>query len=580
MHNAHNDDDPQHLLHRLHAVQAEQRYISTDAILSLSKELKLPISQITAVVDFYSFFHRSPRGVYHLLFSQCTSCGDAALMQWLCQRLGVQLGKIRDDGNVTIEGTSCIGMCDQGPALLINDRVIAQLNRQRLEQIAQRIEAGTALEAWPTDWFVVNNPVRKKGLILNDILAPGAALQQVLTQGPEAMLEVIKESGLRGRGGAGFSTGLKWQLCRDAEAKQRYVVCNADEGEPGTFKDRLLLSHHADALIEGMTLCARVIGASEGYIYVRGEYRYLLASLQTVLNQRRQSGLLGRGILGVEHFDFDIQIIVGAGAYVCGEESALLESLEQKPGVPRLRPPFPVTQGYLGQPTVVNNVETLVAAAHIAQHDAPWFKQHGSAQSSGSKLLSISGDCAEPGIYEYDFGVSLAQILQDCGAQTVQAVQLSGPSGRLLAPADFHRILGFEDLACGGSLMIYHQQRDLLDAVQNFSHFFAHESCGFCTPCRVGSSLLRNRIDKIHAGHGTALDVAEVQQLGVLMQRRSHCGLGQTAANPLLNLLESFPDVMNKRLLQQTFEPHFDLDAALSEARQLSHRDDQEAHLS
>jgi len=195
-------------------------------------------------------------------------------------------------------------------------------------------------------------------------------------------------------------------------------------------------------------------------------------------------------------------------------------------------------------------------------------------------ILNVAGTNRLPPFYEYTYGVTLEQILKDCGANEVQAVQSSGPSGRLLAPADFHHTLGFEDLACGGSLMIYHQQRDLLDVVQNFSHFFAHESCGFCTPCRVGTKLLSNSVDKIHSGHGTALDVAEVKQLGGLVQRRSHCGLGQTAANPLLNLLESFPDVVNDRLLSREFEPHFDLDAALSEARQISHRDDKEAHLS
>jgi len=406
MNKVHRVDSSNHLLHRLHAVQAEHRYISTEAMLALAEELDLSISQVTAVVDFYSFFYRTPRGVYHILFSQCTSCGDVALMQWLCQRLDVQQGQTRADARVSIDATSCIGMCDQGAALLINDRVIAQLQPQQLEQMAQLIEADTPLDAWPEAWFVVDNLVRKKGLILNDPLAAGASLQQLLTQGNEAMLEVIKESGLRGRGGAGFSTGMKWQFCRDTEAEQRYVVCNADEGEPGTFKDRLLLTHHVNELIEGMTVCGRVIGATAGYIYLRGEYRYLLPALHAVLEQRQQTGLLGQSILGEAGFDFDVEIVVGAGAYVCGEESALLESLEQKRGVPRLRPPFPVTRGYLGQPTVVNNVETLVAAAHIALHGAAWFNQHGSEQSSGSKLLSISGDCAAPGIYERGWSVS------------------------------------------------------------------------------------------------------------------------------------------------------------------------------
>ncbi len=574
----HQPDD--HLLHRLHALQHRFQHIPAQEIVSLATKLKLPISQIEAVIDFYSFFHRTPRGRFDFLFSNCTSCGDLSLMRQLCTLLDVTPGKTRTDGAVSIDEASCIGMCDQGPALLVNGRTITQLDTPRLQQIAALVNVGTSLDAWPPEWFAVQDNVRQAGLLLSHELPAGAGLRAALQRGAENVLAEVKLSGLRGRGGAGFNTSLKWQLCRAAPATPRYVVCNADEGEPGTFKDRVLLNSYAQQVFEGMTLCAYTIGAQHGYLYLRGEYRYLLPQLEATLANLRVANLLGANILQQPEFNFDISIVMGAGAYICGEESALLESLEQKRGIPRLRPPFPVTHGYLGQPTVVDNVETLVAAAHIAVHGGEWFKAHGTAQSTGSKLLSVSGDCATPGIYEYPFGISVHDLLQACGGQDAQAVQIGGPSGTLVGRAEFGRKLAFEDLATGGSIMVYGAQSDLLAVVRNFTHFFAHESCGFCTPCRVGTPLLRKYIDKIASGHGTPYDQAEMARLATVVKRRSHCGLGQTAANPVLDLLERFPQVCTERLLHQDYEPFFNLDAALNTSRALTHRDDAEAHLS
>ncbi|MDD5392745.1 MAG: NADH-ubiquinone oxidoreductase-F iron-sulfur binding region domain-containing protein [Thiothrix sp.] len=569
-----------HLLHRLHDLQSRFQHIPAQEIPPLATELQLPISQVEAVIDFYSFFHRSPRGRIDLLFSNCTSCGDLSLMQQLCTSLDVSPGITRADGAVSIDETSCIGMCDQGASLLVNGRIMTRLNPQRLQQIAGLVNAGTPLDAWPAEWFAVPDHVRHPGLLLNDALQPGAGLRAAIQRGAENLLAEINQSGLRGRGGAGFNTSLKWQLCRDAPATTRYVVCNADEGEPGTFKDRVLLNTYAQQVFEGMTLCAYAIGAKHGYLYLRGEYRYLLPTLEATLAEQRAANLLGENILQQPGFNFDISIVVGAGAYICGEESALLESLEQKRGVPRVRPPFPVTHGYLGQPTVVDNVETLVAATHIAVQGGQWFKAQGTEKSAGSKVLSVSGDCATPGIYEFPFGTSLQQVLDACGGQDAQAVQVGGPSGTLVGQAEFGRKLAFEDLATGGSIMVYGAQRDLLAVVRNFSHFFAHESCGFCTPCRVGTPLLRKYVDKIASGHGTPYDQEEMARLAKVMKRRSHCGLGQTAANPLLDLLERFPHVCTDRLLHQDYEPFFNLDAALATTRTLTHRDDAEAHLS
>jgi len=288
---------------------------------------------------------------------------------------------------------------------------------------------------------------------------------------------------------------------------------------------------------------------------------------------------LGENILDLG-LDFDTEICLGAGAYICGEESALIESLEGKPGIPRNRPPYPVTSGYLNQPTVVNNVETFLAAAKIAVQGGDWFAGFGTDKSAGSKILSICGDCARPGIYEYPFGVNIEQILADCGATDVLGVQIGGPSGTFISNKEFKRQLAFEDLATGGSFIVFNDSRNVLDIVQNFTHFFAHESCGFCTPCRVGTSLLKKQLDKIIDGHGSAGDVVELESLCQLVKSHSHCGLGQTAANPILTTLQRYPDLYQKRLKNISYEPGFDLDGALETARRMARRNDAGAHLS
>ena len=305
---------------------------------------------------------------------------------------------------------------------------------------------------------------------------------------------------------------------------------------------------------------------------------FLYDSLLNILAERRQLGLLGKNLLN-SGVNFDIDICLGAGAYICGEESALIESLEGKMGIPRNRPPYPVTQGYLGKPTVVNNVETFFAAAAIAHRGGDWFASIGTDKSKGTKILSISGDCAKPGIYEYGFGTSIETILNDCGAEELLGLQIGGPSGLFISDSELQRKLAFEDLATGGSFIIFNKQRNLLDIVNNFTHFFAHESCGFCTPCRVGTSLLKNQLDKIVDGHGSAGDVVALEELCALVKNYSHCGLGQTAANPIISTLARFPELYQSRLKKISYEPGFDLDASLETSRQLANRNDAAAHL-
>lgn len=567
-----------HLLHVLHTLQQKFLHVSETAIREVATMLALPYSQVEAVVEFYSFFHKTPRGKYDILFSNCICCGYMAdgtdLMAMFGRRLGIVAGRTREDGLVSMDQTSCIGMCDHGAALLVNGMPVTGLDGSLLERIAILIEDRAPLADWPSEWFQIEDSIRMSGMLLDHEMPRGGSLRAMLALGAEASLNEIIQSGLRGRGGAGFSTGMKWKFCRAAQGAAHYVICNADEGEPGTFKDRMLLHRYADSLFEGMTVCAYLIGANLGYLYLRGEYRYLLPHLQSVLLLRRETGLLGTNICNQPGFSFDVQIVVGAGAYICGEESALIESLEGKRGIPRVRPPFPVSHGYLGQPTVVNNVETFVAAACVVQKGGARFRAMGDEVSKGSKILSISGDCASPGIYEYPFGVSIRQVLEDCGAADTHAVQVGGPSGVLIGSPEFDRRLGYDDLPTGGAVMIFDKSRDLMTVLVNFSRFFSHESCGFCTPCRVGTVLLRDRLDKIFCGRGAQTDLEEMLHTARLMKQHSHCGLGQTAANPVLDGLQRFPQVLGKFLLNRDFEPDLDLDKALAEGRRIRKEND------
>jgi [NiFe] hydrogenase diaphorase moiety large subunit len=573
--------DPHYLLQILREVQEACHWIAPEAIDRMESALRLPRTKIEGMATFYSFLHTRPRGRYRVLFSDNITdrmLGSAELLARMCRELWVEKGKVSEDGLVSIDTTSCTGMCDQGPALLVNNIAITRLTARRVEEICGLIREEVPVGNWPAEYFRVDDNIWRKDLLLASQVAPGEALEAALARGPEATLEEMKASKLRGRGGAGFSMGLKWEACRNAPGTAHYVVCNADEGEPGNFKDRVLLTTLADLVFEGMTLCAFVIGARRGFVYLRGEYRYLLGHLESVLARRRSRGLLGARILGREGFDFDIEIHVGAGAYVCGEESALIESLEGKRGTPRNRPPYPVTHGYLGQPTVVNNVETFAASCHVALRGGEAYAAIGTGVSTGTKLVSISGDCARPGIYEYPFGVTIAQALADCGAVDTQAVQVSGPSGNCLCEAEFGRRIAFEDLPTAGALMVFNRSRDMFEVARNFVHFFADESCGFCTPCRVGTSLLRNMMDKLAHGHGSPYDFAEIEKMNQLLLSMSHCGLGHSACNPVLHTIAKFRPAYQQRLEHEEFKPAFDLDRALAAARQMTGRDDEAAH--
>ena len=384
---------------------------------------------------------------------------------------------------------------------------------------------------------------------------------------PEDVIEQVKISNLRGRGGAGFPAGMKWGFTRDAAGDKKYIVCNADEGEPGTFKDRVILTEIPQMLFEGMAIAGYAIGADEGVLYLRAEYAYLKKYLEKVLDDLRKNNILGKKIAGKKDFNFDIKIKLGAGAYVCGEESALIESAEGKRGAPRNRPPFPAQYGYMGKPTSVNNVETFCSAARIVLEGGEWYAKMGTAQSKGTKLLSVSGDCKKPGIYEVEFGMTVQTLLEEVDGRTAVAVQVGGPSGTCIGKKDFGRRICFDDLATGGSVIIIGPNTDLLGVVHNFMEFFVEESCGWCVPCRAGNVILLNKLEKIMKGHGTETDLKELEDWCLIVKGMSRCGLGQTSPNPIYTTIQNFREIYEAKLLKDTdYATEFDLAAAVKDS--------------
>lgn len=369
---------------------------------------------------------------------------------------------------------------------------------------------------------------------------PGVGLAAALKKDRAGVIAEIRDSGLKGRGGAGFATGIKWNLAAAARGERKYIICNADEGEPGTFKDRVILSEWPDIVFEGMTIAGYAIGAAEGILYLRGEYTYLRKQLERCLAKRRDAKLLGTAVCGRQGFDFDIRIRMGCGAYVCGEETALIESLEGYRGEARNRPPFPVNTGFNGMPTVVNNVETLAFAAAILAKGAAWFKTLGTGKTTGPKMLSISGDVARPGVYEFPMGVTVADVLKVAGGENAKAVAVGGASGYCLPASEFNRVIGYEDLATGGSIIVFGPGRDMLAAAENFLEFFTDESCGQCTPCRYGNPRLLEGVRLLRQGRCSTAYLKDLCALGETMRMASKCGLGQSSPNVFLSVVKNF----------------------------------------
>jgi [NiFe] hydrogenase diaphorase moiety large subunit len=576
--------DKTRLMDILIDIQEEFDYIPKPAVSQIAEDLQMSEVDVEQTVSFYHFFTFKPAGKYKIYLNNsavANMMGRKEVAATFEHELGLKFGEVTPDGLAGLYETSCIGMNDQEPAAIINKLIFTRLTPFRVKEIVRDIKEGKAIEDMYHASFgdgknasemirsVVSNNIRKIGPILDPNYKPGEAIKKIIKMKPEEVIEEIKKSNIRGRGGAGFPTGLKWEFCRNIEADKKYIFCNADEGEPGTFKDRVILTELPRLLMEGMVVAGYAVGATEGILYIRFEYKYLEQYLESILQKAREKNYLGNNIGGKNGFNFDIRIQFGAGAYVCGEESALIESAEGKRGEPRDRPPFPVRRGYFDKPTVVNNVETLCSTVKVILNGGEWYRSFGTTESTGTKLLSISGDCRFPGVYEVDWGFSINDMLEMVGAikSEVQAVQVGGPSGALIGPNEFNRILGYEDLATGGSLIIFDKHRDILnEVVLNFMEFFIEESCGSCSTCRIVPTILMKKLKKILNARGVMQDIEDMVEWGKIL-RASRCGLGQTAANPILSTIKKFRYLYEEKIQKnKTFDSGFDLSAAVKES--------------
>ena len=581
-------NDRHRMMDILHAVQDRYRWIAPETMEAIAEATGLSRIEVEGVASFYSFFSLEPKG--RVTIRLCDDiidryAGLEAVVRAFETTLGIAVGETSADGAFSLEYTPCIGMCDQAPAALINDVVLTQLTPEKAREIALALKAGEPPEEIAVPGFgavsphqravrMVDNNIRHAGAVLLGPVPMDAGLKKALDLAPDRIIDTIKASGLRGCGGAGFTTGMKWKFAADAKAAKRMIICNADEGEPGTFKDRVLLTERPHLLIEGMTIAARAVGASEGILYLRGEYVYLRELIEEVLADRRARGMLGKDIFGVAGFDFDVRLQLGAGAYICGEEGALISSCEGLPGEPKTRPPFPVTKGYLGLPTVVNNVETFCDAARIMDKGADWFFKIGAEGSHGTKLFSVSGDCLNPGVYELPYGLTIKELLEMVGGDDAEAVQIGGPSGTLIGKASFHRRLTFDDLATGGAIIVFSARRNVLEIVEYYLSFFVHESCGYCTPCRVGNVLLQKAISKFRKGLANPEDIDYLKDLSGTIIETSRCGLGQTSPRPVLSTLENFPLIYSTLVKpsKDRIRATFDIQSAIDGARKLAQR--------
>lgn len=572
--------DPAALLDVIRDVQGRFGHVSEEAVARIAGHLKLSEAEVRGAVTFYHFFSLAPRGASTVYLNDSITSwmkGRAAVAKAFEEEAGCPFGTVSADGRIGLFPTACIGMNDQEPSAIVDGVVFTCLTPDRARAIVRGLRAGTPARDQVAEYgdganqsalvrSMVSNNIRKRGPVLFGPHEPGAAVRKIVGLAPEQVIEEVKRSGLMGRGGAGFPTGLKWDFCRKEKAAEHYVVCNADEGEPGTFKDRVILTELPKLLFEGMAVAGYAVGAREGILYLRAEYDYLRPYLESVLVELRREHILGRAIAGSPSFHFDVTIKSGAGAYICGEESALLESAEGKRGEPRDRPPFPVQTGYRDQPTTVNNVETLATAARIMAHGAEWFKGLGTPKSAGTKLLSISGDCPRPGVYEIEFGTTVRELLALAGSPEAKAVQVGGPSGSCVPRSGFDRKICFSDLATGGSVIVFGPDRDIFEVVGNFMDFFIEESCGWCVPCRAGNVLLKKKFEKVVRGRASEQDLAELEEWGKLVKCTSRCGLGQTSPNPILTTLQNFRGLYEAKVEKgRGFVSDFDLAAAIQE---------------
>ncbi len=526
------------LLPALQAVQAEYGWISQEHATEIARLLHVPLAEVHGVIEFYDLLHNQPRKKKTLHICTDIACafrGADDLLRSAAARppLGTSTGT--SDGDLEIEPSPCLGLCDRAPATVLEEGHTWRLGT----------ETGTWLERPAT--FVggsVRRLTARCGNGTTSLQAYGGyrAWERARRMSPQEIIEEVKASGLFGRGGAAFPTGVKWEGAARAEGFPKYVVCNADESEPGTFKDRVLLSDDPHQVLEGMRIAAYAIGAEKGYIYLRGEYGYIRPILEKALAEAASAGLLE---------GFEIEIRMGAGAYICGEETALFESIEGKRGFPRIKPPFPTTHGLFGKPTVINNVETLACVPFIIEHGAAAYREVGSEKSPGTKLFCLSGDVARPGLYEIPFGLTLGELLEMAGGvaegRSLQAILLGGAAGTFATPRHLDTRLTYEDLRQAGLslgsgvVMVFDERRDLRQALLRIGRFFAHESCGKCYPCQMGTQRQLEILERLAQGRLLPDDRQRLEDVGWTMSDASLCGLGQTAAAAVLSAIKEWP---------------------------------------
>ena len=562
------------MLDRLWEFQNAKNYISDSDVTTLAKEYDISEIEVEGVASFYHFFHRKPAGKYVIYVnSSMTSIikGFKRILESFERETAASVGSTDPTGTFGLYLTPCIGLCDQEPAALINFHPFVNLNSLKIREIITQLKKGVPIEEICDEpqQHLRYTPVGKPSVFFTDFKV-GKAISKLPGMGPEGVIEALHLTKLAGRGGAFYPTWMKWQAAADENEPNKVVVCNADEGEPGTFKDRVLMQRTPESMIEGMIICAYTIGASYGLIYLRGEYTWLKKRIIKTIEHYREKGLLGMNCGGITDFNFDIKIQMGAGSYVCGEETALLESVEGKRGEPRTRWFFPVQKGFLNLPTVVNNVETFCAAARIMNIGADEYLKYGIPKSPGTKVISVSGDCKYPGIYEIEWGMTLRELLNECGAENPHYIQESGPSGTVLTldeqdkPFALFSDFFTQHIRCGGALTVFNKSRDIISILLNYAAFYKRESCGICTPCRAGNFIIERKLERVNNGLANRNDIEELKEWGVIMRNTSRCGLGKTATNSLINVLDKFGDYFDKAIKHNgnVQNLRFDLEAA------------------
>ena len=563
--------DRTELLDFLWAAQNEHGFVRPKDIAEAADALAVSEIEIEGVISFYHFLSRRPRGRFTIYLNNSPvseSKGFERVSEAFQAATGAPMNGVDPSGEFGLFETACIGLSDMEPAALINFQPFTNLNSLKVKAVVAKLKRGDAPAdiSDPVPDHVRWMPGDDKAILLRDY-APADAIAQLRDHTPGSVLEEIKRSGLRGMGGAFFPTGLKWEACRNDPESPKFIFCNADEGEPGTFKDRVLLNSLPGLLLEGMAIAGFAVGSEVGTIYLRAEYTWLKDRLQDTIDHYRKMNLLGRDIYGIEGFHFDVRIQLGAGAYVCGEETAMLNSIEGKRGEPRNKRFFPTERGYLQKPTVINNVETFCTAARILQLGKDRYLLTGTQTSPGTKLISVSGDCRLPGTYEIEWGTTVREILERCEADRPYFIQVSGPSGECISMDEADRAIAFDDLPCGGSIMIFSHSRDILDILRNYNRFFKSESCGLCTPCRAGNFIFEKKLELFASKLARTSDVEDMRQWGEIMKLSCRCGLGKTAPNAMLDAQRKFPEYFEKLVNQnpERLSKGFSLDEAVRE---------------